>query len=209
MEIGLEEMPANAILPAVEQLMSLMKQTCDKHQLSYEEIQTFSTPRRFAVLISGLPDKKADRYIELKGPPVEIAKDRENKWTKSAEGFAKKNGINLADLEFRNFAGKDYLFFKKKELGNPVPELLQPYIGEWISQINFPRNMRWGSYKMRYIRPIRWIVSLWNDSLIPVKLEMVESGNETKGHRFLSPGKTLIKHAGDFQNKLKKLLMDR
>ena len=205
LEIGLEEMPANVILPAVEQLMSLVKKTCEKHNLSYEKIQTFSTPRRLAVLVSGLPEKQADRYIELKGPPAEIAKDTENKWTKSAEGFARKNGINFKDLEFRDFGGKDYLFFKQQELGLPVPELIQPYIGDWISQINFPKNMRWGSYKMRFIRPIRWIVSLWNNSLIPVKLEMVEAGNETNGHRFLSPGKTIIKQAGDYQNQLKKL----
>ena len=207
LEIGLEEMPANVILPAVEQLMILIKQTCEKHQLSYETIQTFSTPRRLAVLVTGLPEKQADRYIELKGPPVELARDVQNKWTKSAEGFAKKNGIKLADLEFRDFGGKDYLFYKKKELGFTVRVIFESYIGEWISKINFPKNMRWGSYKMRFIRPIRWIVSLWNNSLVPVKLEMVEAGNQTKGHRFLSPGKTAIKQAGDFQNQLEKLFV--
>ena len=207
LEIGLEEMPAKMILPAVEQLMNLIKNTCENNFLSFKEIRTFSTPRRLAVMVLGLPDKQSDRRIELKGPPVEIAKDIENKWTKSAKGFAKKNGVEVNDLEIKKFEGKDYLFFQKFEAGHSLPELLQPHIGEWITQINFPKNMRWGSYKMRFIRPIRWIVSLWNNSIIPVKLEMVKAGNVTHGHRFLSSGEAIISEAADYENHLKKLFV--
>ena len=205
LEIGLEEMPAQMILPAVEQLKTLVNKTCEQHQLSYNDLHTFSTPRRLTIQILGLPEKQADRSIELKGPPAAIAKDKDNNWSKAAKGFAAKNGVDVAALEIREYEGKDYLFVQRMELGQPVPELLQGQIEQWISQLNFPKNMRWGSYRMRFIRPIRWIVSLWNNCVVPVKLEMVEAGNETRGHRFLSSGNSLLKDAADYQNQLEKL----
>ena len=169
-------MPAQMILPAVEQLKYLVIKTCEQHQLSFNELRSFSTPRRLAVQILGLPDKQPDRSVELKGPPAAIAKDDKNNWSRAAQGFAAKNGVEVSVLEFREYEGKDYLFVQRKELGKPVPELLQAQIEQWISQLNFPKNMRWGSYRMRFIRPIRWIVSLWNNSVVPVKLEKVEAG---------------------------------
>ena len=91
LEIGLEEMPAQMILPAVQQLKSLVQKTCEKHQLSFKELRTFSSPRRLAVQIQGLPEKQEDRSVELKGPPAAIAKDTDNNWSKAALGFAAKN----------------------------------------------------------------------------------------------------------------------
>ena len=125
LEIGLEEMPAQMILPAVEQLKSLVFKTCENNRLSFYELNTFSTPRRLAVQIKGLPDKQEDHSVELKGPPAAIAKDNDNNWTKAALGFASKNGFDPADLQIRQYEGKDYLFVQRIELGQPVPELLQ------------------------------------------------------------------------------------
>jgi glycyl-tRNA synthetase beta chain len=198
-------MPAQMILPAVEQLKSLAQKTCEQHQLSLSDIQTFSTPRRLAILLSGLPDKEEDRKIELKGPPLSIARDTENNWTKAAEGFATKNKISLDNLETKSFDGKEYLFAQHSELGKHVPELFQGYAAEWISKLSFPKNMRWGSYRTRFIRPVRWVVSLWNTTVVPIKLEMLEAGNKTRGHRFLSSGNSTINHAADYEMQLKKL----
>ena len=198
-------MPAQMILPAVEQLKSIVQKTCENHQLSFNELRTFSTPRRLAVQIKGLPEKQEDRSVELKGPPAAIAKDKDNNWTKAALGFAAKNSIDPAELQIREYEGKDYLFVQRMELGQPVPELLQAQLEHWISQLNFPKNMRWASYRMRFIRPIRWIVSLWNNTVVQLKLEMAEAGNETRGHRFLSSGKIIIKDAADYQEQLEKL----
>ena len=198
-------MPAQMILPAVEQLKSMVQKTCENHQLSFNELRTFSTPRRLAVQIKGLPEKQEDRSVELKGPPAAIAKDKDNNWTKAALGFAAKNSIDPAELQIREYEGKDYLFVQRMELGQPVPELLQAQLEQWISQLNFPKNMRWASYRMRFIRPIRWIVSLWNNTVVQLKLEMAEAGNETRGHRFLSSGKIIIKDAADYQEQLEKL----
>ena len=198
-------MPAQMILPAVEQLKSFVQKTCENHQLSFNELRTFSTPRRLAVQIKGLPEKQEDRSVELKGPPAAIAKDKDNNWTKAALGFAAKNSIDPAELQIREYEGKDYLFVQRMELGQPVPELLQAQLEQWILQLSFPKNMRWASYRMRFIRPIRWIVSLWNNTVVQLKLEMAEAGNETRGHRFLCSGKIIIRDAADYQEHLEKL----
>ncbi len=205
LEIGLEEMPAHIILPAVEQLKSLAEKTCEKHRLNFNDLKTYSSPRRLAIEILGLPDKENDRKLELKGPPFSVAKDENNNWTKAAEGFARKNNFPLKSLKTKTIEGKDYLFLQKRELGQPVPELLQESAIKWISQLNFPKNMRWGSYKTRYIRPIRWVVSLWNTKVVPIKLEMLVAGNQTRGHRFLSSGNIKIKHASDYEQLLNDL----
>ena len=202
LEIGLEEMPAQMILPAVEQLKSLAQKTCEKHRLNFNDLKTYSSPRRLAIELSGLPDKENDRKVELKGPPLSVAKDDHNNWTKAAEGFARKNNVSLKNLETKTIEGKDYLFVQQRELGQPVPELLQESAQQWISQLNFPKNMRWGSYRTRYIRPIRWVVSLWNSKVVPIKLEMLVAGNQTRGHRFLSTGYSKIKHASDYEQHL-------
>ena len=88
LEIGLEEMPAQMILPAVEQLKSLAEKTCEKHRLNFNYLNTYSSPRRLAIELSGLPDKENDRKMELKGPPLSVAKDDHNNWTKAAEGLS-------------------------------------------------------------------------------------------------------------------------
>ena len=205
LEIGLEEMPAQMILPAVEQLKIMAEKTCEKHRLSFNTIKTYSSPRRLGIELLGLPDKENDRKVELKGPPISVAKDKHNNWTKAAEGFAKKNNFPLKNLETKTIEGKDYLFLQKHELGRPVPELLQKSSIQWISHLNFPKNMRWASYKMRYIRPIRWVVSLWNTKVVPIKLEMLVAGNKTRGHRFLSSGYSKINNASDYEKHLNDL----
>ncbi|MED5241877.1 MAG: glycine--tRNA ligase subunit beta [SAR324 cluster bacterium] len=202
LEIGLEEMPAQMILPAVEQLKSLAQKTCEKQRLNFNDLKTYSSPRRLSIELSGLPDKENDRKVELKGPPLSVAKDDHNNWTQAALGFARKNNVSLKNLETKTIEGKDYLFVQQRELGQHVPELLQESAKQWISQLNFPKNMRWGSYKTRYIRPIRWVVSLWNSKVVPIKLEMLVSGNQTRGHRFLSNGYSKIKHASDYEQHL-------
>ncbi len=198
LEIGLEEMPAQMILPAIQQLADKIKDTCQQNQLSFETLQTFSTPRRLAVLISGLPDKQADQSLELKGPPAHIAKDEAGHWSKAAQGFAKKNNIPHDELFIQEFQGREFVFARKEVLGKSTQDVFQDHAASWIGKLSFPKNMRWGAYKTRYIRPIRWIASVWNQQLLPISLEMVEASTYTYGHRFLNPGPFLISHAQDY-----------
>ena len=158
LEIGLEEMPAGMILPAVEQLKKAAEKSLESNRLLSVKVQPFSSPRRLALLISKLPEKQEDRIEELKGPPASIARDQDGAWSKAALGFAKKNGIEPDSLEVRNFDGRDYLYTAKNVQGASLKDILKQEAPEWIKGLNFPKNMRWGHYKMRFARPVRWLV---------------------------------------------------
>ena len=199
LEIGLEEVPAQMILPATAQLEQAARSFLQQHGLPEADLQTFSTPRRLAIAVIGLPDCQPDRTLEVKGPPAAIAKTPEGDWSKAAEGFARKNNATPDQLQIRDVDGKDYVFVVREEPGRPVPELLEEAVAQWIHQLSFPKNMRWGHYRMRLIRPIRWLLSLWNSDVIPLTLEMVQAGNTTRGHRFLGAREVPVSHAQDYE----------
>ena len=140
--------------------------------------------------------------MELKGPPASIARDEDGAWSKAALGFAKKNGIEPDSLEVRNFDGRDYLYTALNVQGASLKDILKQEAPEWIKGLNFPKNMRWGHYKMRFARPVRWLVSLWNEEVLHFSLEMVEAGKHTLGHRFLSPKPSELLHAQDYHSHL-------
>ena len=199
LEIGLEELPAQMIEPAAAQLRQCAQRFCEDHALETVGFRTFSTPRRLALLLENLPGQQPDRTEDLKGPPLAIAKSPEGEWTKAAEGFARKNGIELDTAEVREIGGKDYLFVSRTVPGQPTESLLEDAAPHWLQQLNFPKNMRWGSYRTRLIRPVRWLVLLWNETVLPLAVENVNSGKETRGHRFLSEAPVSLSHAQDYE----------
>ncbi|MGK5092417.1 glycine--tRNA ligase subunit beta [Deltaproteobacteria bacterium TL4] len=203
LEIGLEELPAPFILPGVNKLEELVKVTLEQHSLAFTSIQKFSTPRRLAVVVSGLPEKQEDQIREIKGPPAKIAKDEQGQWSKAALGFAKKNAVEVDQLGVKEFQGQDYLFITQEVKGQATTHLLEMHAPQWITSITFPKNMRWGWYKMRYARPIRWVCSLWNNQLLPVSLEMKTAAKTSQGHRFLAPESFAMIHAEQYQKQLK------
>ncbi len=202
LEIGLEEMPADVILPALKQLAEKIQATCEQNKLEIQKIDTFSTPRRLAVLLDGLIEKQDDQVLEIKGPPANIAKDENGEWSKAAQGFAKKNQIDLSTLFIQDFNGKDFVFARKEVIGKLTRQILEENATEWITGLYFPKNMRWGRYKMKYVRPIRWLTLLWNGDVLPLELEMVKSGNLTYGHRFLHTEPVEIPHAQQYSDLL-------
>jgi len=202
LEIGLEEMPAGMILPAVEQLKHNAEKTLETLQMQSVTIKTFSTPRRLALLLRGFPERQEDRVQELKGPPASIARDENGSWSKAALGFANKNQVSPESLEIRKFEGRDYLYTSNLIKGLSLTEILRKEAPQWIAGLNFSKNMRWGSYRMRFVRPIRWLVSLWNDEILDFSLEMVQTGIQTKGHRFLSPESQIVNSAQVYEQHL-------
>jgi len=165
LEIGLEEVPASMIQPSIEQLREQVAKTLQQQNLS-GQIEIFGTPRRFGLLVRNLPASQDNRIEEIKGPPVEMAKDEKGHWKQAAIGFAKKNGIDPEKLEVRDFSGKEYLYAIKHLEGKTTKEILETSIGEWIQALRFPKNMRWGSYRQRFVRPIRWLTCLWNSEVV-------------------------------------------
>ncbi|MFB4164891.1 glycine--tRNA ligase subunit beta [Alteribacillus sp. JSM 102045] len=184
LEIGLEEMPARFVTDAMEQLKTKLKVWMEENRLSYQSIEAFSTPRRLAVRINELADKQDDITEEAKGPSKKIALDDSGEWTKAAIGFAKGQKVEMESLYFKELKGTEYVFTKKEVQGKKTSELLLD-VKTIITSLNFPKNMRWGSYSLKYVRPIHSIVALFGEDIIPFEITDVKSGRKTFGHRFL------------------------
>ncbi|OZU89942.1 glycine--tRNA ligase subunit beta [Virgibacillus indicus] len=189
-EIGLEELPARFIDSAQSQLAEHTQIWLKDLRLSYNKITAFSTPRRLAVLITGLAEKQETVEEEAKGPSEKIANDSEGNWSKAAIGFTRGQGKTVDDIYTKEVKGTSYIFVKKHLEGKPAAELL-PGFHEIVESIQFGKNMRWAEQKLRYARPIRWLVGLYGNEIIPFKIAGVKSGNLTFGHRFLGDEITL------------------
>lgn len=200
-EIGLEEMPARFVKSSMEQFAEKMKNWLDEMNISYETIKPFSTPRRLAVLIANVHETQPDKEEEMKGPAKKIALDQDGNWSKAAIGFSKSNGKNVDDIYFKEIKGIEYAFVKKFIQGRKTVDILQENLEEIILSLSFPKNMRWSNLDIRYVRPIKWLVVLYGEEVIPVTVANVNSGNETYGHRFLGE-KISLTHAKDYENQL-------
>ncbi|SDD19566.1 glycyl-tRNA synthetase beta chain [Terribacillus halophilus] len=183
-EIGLEEMPARFLPGTIEQLETKTAAWLHELGLSFEKVVVQGTPRRVAVTIQSLSDKQPDIEEEVKGPAVRIAKDDAGQWSKAAQGFTRGQGASVEDIFTKDVDGTEYIFVKKFVKGQPAADLL-PSFKEVLLSLHFPKNMRWGSGSLRYARPIRWIVALYGEAIIPLEIAGIESSNLTYGHRFL------------------------
>lgn len=185
LEIGLEEMPAHVVTPSVLQLKERMVKFLKDARLDFEDVKTFSTPRRLTVQVLGLADKQADVKKEVRGPAKKIAQDADGNWTKAAIGFSKGQGASTDDIVFKDVKGTPYVFVQTFTAGKTAAEVLAAGIKDVITKMNFPTMMKWSTYSFKYIRPIRWIVSLLDDEVVPVQILDVAAGRVSRGHRFL------------------------
>lgn len=184
LEVGVEEMPAHVVTPSIQQLHQRVAKYLKEQRIDYNHIQEFATPRRMALLIDGLSDKQPDIDESVKGPAKKIAQDEDGNWTKAAIGFTRGQGASVDDIEFKDVKGTEYVFVEKHIAGKTVAEVLQG-LPDVITSMNFPTLMKWGYNNLQFIRPIRWLVSLLNDEVVPFKILDVEAGRQTQGHRFL------------------------
>ena len=203
LEIGLEEMPAHLVTPAIDQLVERAADFMKENRLQYGDIKPFSTPRRLAILISDVADKADDLTKEVKGPAKKAAFDKEGNYSKAAQGFARGQGMTTDDITFKEFKGNEYIFVTKFEAGQPATEVLAGF-KEVITSMTFTTTMKWARHTFEYVRPIRWIVALLDNTVVPFNILDVVSGRETRGHRFL--GQTIeIENATDYENDLEKV----
>ncbi|MFP4104394.1 glycine--tRNA ligase subunit beta, partial [Coleofasciculus sp.] len=205
LEVGTEELPANFVESAIKQWQSRLSQSLDEQLLTPESIQVYGTPRRLAVLIQGLPRQQPDREEEVKGPPVKAA-FKDGKPTKAAEGFARKQGVSLDDLEIRETQKGEFVFVVKKIIGRSAIEILPELIPQWIFGLEGKRFMCWGDGDLRFSRPIRWLVALLDDTVLPIELvngsETIKSDRVSRGHRILHPESVTIAKAEDYVKSL-------
>ena len=185
LELGLEEVPARFMRPAMEQLESRMERWLKESRIGFAGIQVYGTPRRLAVIVREAADKQTDIHEEVKGPARKIALDVNGAWTKAALGFARSQGIEPEQLFFRELNGVEYVYANKSSIGAETSAVLGKGLASLIQAMTFPKNMRWGDKEMRYVRPIRWIVALHGTDIIPLEIAGVKAGNVSRGHRFL------------------------
>lgn len=207
-EVGTEELPASFVASAVRQWRDRVPTSLAEANLSAASVQVFATPRRLAVLIEGLPDRQPDRTEEVKGPPASAA-FKDGQPTKAAEGFARKNGVALSDLEIRETDKGAFVFAQVYTAGRSTPDLLQELAPQWVLGLEGKRFMRWSDGELRFPRPIRSLIALWDNQVLPVTLtvraateersaELLRADRVTTGHRVLHPAPVLIAQATDY-----------
>ena len=194
LEIGTEEIPAHVMPPILSQLKDLAEKIFTESRIKFDEVQTLGTPRRLSMLVKGVADTQSDVEEEKRGPSVKIAFDKDGKPSKAAVGFARGQKVNAEDLITRD----GYVYAVIHQHGEPTAEILKTLLPKIICSLNFPNNMRWGSLDFKFIRPIRWIVALLDDEVIPFEIANVKSGNVSRGHRVLSNGEFTVDSAANY-----------
>lgn len=184
LEIGLEEMPAHVVWPSIKQLEEKVSKFLAENSLTFESIETFSTPRRLAIRVTNIPDRQEDVQEEVKGPAKKIALDAEGNWSKAAEGFVRGQGLTTDAITFREVNGVEYVYVTKYIHGKESKEVLTGLL-DVVKSMNFPTMMHWGDTMFEYVRPIHWIIALLDEEVIPFELLDVQTGRITEGHRFL------------------------
>lgn len=203
LELGFEELPARFVEGALQQLADTLQKRLKQERLDHGKVILYSTPRRLAVLVKDLRLQQADLMDEVKGPPKNIAYDEDGNLTKAGQGFLRSQGVDEGSIRIRQFQGADYLFVTKEVRGQKTAVVLKPLLEEIITNLSFPKNMRWGTYDLRYARPLRWIIALFGTEVIPVQVGAVSGGQTTYGHRQLSPGAVVIREPKEYSNTLK------
>ena len=194
LEIGTEEIPAHTMPAILNQLKTLAEKTLTEARINFGSVQTLGTPRRLALLVSDVAANQANVETEKKGPSIKIAFDKDGKPSKAAIGFARGQKVAPEDLITRD----GYVYAVIREAGKPSAEIFKTLLPKIICELNFPNNMRWGNLDFKFIRPLRWIVALFGEEIIPFELANVKSGRTSRGHRFLSAGDFEIAAAADY-----------
>ena len=198
-EIGAEEIPAGFMPNILGQLKQLAETKLNDAHLPFESIETYGTPRRLALIVQGIADASAEISERHKGPSASIAYDADGNATKAAIGFARGKGLDVADLVVED----GYIYAETKTAGVPAKDIVSEMLPQLITGLNFPKSMHWGDLDAKFVRPVRWLVALLDEEVIPVEFATVQSGNVTRGHRFLGADEITIKNAASYVDTLK------
>lgn len=201
LELGLEELPAYVVTKSEMQLGEKVASFLKENRLSFESIQTFSTPRRLAVRVIGLAEKQEDLIEDFKGPSKKIALDENGEFSKAAQGFVRGKGLTTDAIEFRTIKGEEYVYVTKHENGKDAEEVLKD-IPSVLSSLTFPVSMHWANHTFEYIRPVHTLTVLLDDNALDLDFLDIHSGQKSRGHRFLGKEVT-IENANSYESDLK------
>ncbi|MDO4581099.1 MAG: glycine--tRNA ligase subunit beta [Bacillota bacterium] len=201
-EIGLEEIPARFLPPAVRQMRELCESALKEAGLDYQRLEIYATPRRLTLLVDQLAERAADMESEQKGPSLQAAYDAEGKPTRALEGFCRGQGVSESELLRRDVSGNTYLFARKKSIGKPAAELLPPLLLNVFNKLYFPKPMRWGYNSVRFARPVRWLVALLGGDVLELEIAGVAADRYSRGHRLLGSEHIEIAQPAEYLQKL-------
>jgi len=197
-EIGTEEVPPRFLPGALASLEREAAERLAEARLTYARLRTVAAARRLALLVEGLADHQASRPREEKGPPARAAYDAAGKPTRAAEGFARRYGVPVDQLEVRTTAQGEYVFARFVDAGRPAAAALADLLPGLVTALSFPKTMRWGEGSLRFARPVRWLLARLDDEVIPCEVDGLRAGGESRGHPVLSPGPAPVIHAAAY-----------
>jgi glycyl-tRNA synthetase beta chain len=198
LEIGSEEIPAGFLPKAMADLERVIRKELEAARLEFGEVRSFATPRRLALSVSDVAEDQPTLRTEAMGPARQIAYDADGNPTKAAIGFARGQGVDVADLKLVETDKGEYLLIEKEEAGRPTSELLQDLLQRLVAGLSFKKSMRWENQDVRFARPMHWIVALYGGEVVPFTHGNLTSGNKSRGHRFMAPQEFVVTGLADW-----------
>lgn len=202
LEIGTEELPAGFVPQALQDLERLLTEELRQARIDCGAVQTFATPRRLTIAVADVARLQQRQELEITGPPARIAYDQEGRPTKAAEGFARTNGVEVADLTTVETPKGSYLQIAKVIEGGESRAQLEEILPRVIGRIPFKKSMRWKDLEVRFARPMHWIVALYDGQIVPFSFGELQSGEHSRGHRFMAPEAFAVADLDDYLIKL-------
>jgi glycyl-tRNA synthetase beta chain len=200
-EIGTEEIPAGFLSKAIGDMEDIIHTSLTEKRIPFAGIKCMATPRRLVLYIAEIARKQEDQTIEKMGPAKKAAFDENGNPTKAALGFARGQGMEIADLKIIVTEKGEYLGARKTIAGQLTAALLPEILTNFLMVIPFKKSMRWANYDLRFARPIHWLLALYDGNVVPLKIEDIASGNTSCGHRFMSPEPFAVSGFDDYLNK--------
>ncbi|MDI9570721.1 MAG: glycine--tRNA ligase subunit beta [Pseudomonadota bacterium] len=204
LEIGTEEIPAAFLPRAMADMEELIRKALDGERVKYGPVTTMATPRRLVLHVEDVAETQEDQVIEKIGPTRKAAFDKDGNPTRAAEGFARGQGMDLREIEIIATDKGEYLRARKRIAGGDVAAMLPALLARFILAIPFKKAMRWSDLEIRFARPIHWLLALYGGEVIPVRIETIEAGNASRGHRFMSPAPFAVSDFRDYLDKARK-----
>lgn len=199
-EIGTEELPASFVQPALKQLQGNFEKKTAELKIQHGPIVVKGTPRRLAMIVSGVADKQEDIREELLGPSVKAGVDGDGNYTKAAIGFARSKGADVKDLKQVDTAKGPYLLLVREVAGKETAELLPGLLKELLLELSFPKSMKWGAHHHAFARPIQWITALFGKEVMAFEHEGITASNTSRGHRFLANTEFTIEDSSVYED---------
>lgn len=203
-ELGTEELPPKNLRAMIESFETSFASSLRESQFGFEDIESFATPRRLALKVTGLSAFQPTQNLEKRGPSLKAALDADGQPTRAVQGFMKSCGVSdIAELEQIETEKGSWLVFRQQQEGASLASMIQSLLEKSLASLPIERRMRWGDTRVEFVRPVHWLVLLFGDKVLPAKLFNISAGRLSRGHRFMSSGNVTIDTPEDYSSTLK------